>query len=644
MTMELLATSAIQLHPLDISIIVGYVVLIILVGWWLSRWASKSLEDYFLGGKSLPWWVIGTSHGASGFDITGTMWFVSILFTYGVKAAFVPWIWPLFDRVFRQVYLGPWIRRSKVLTGAEWMSTRFGTQTGGKLSHISVVVYALVGAIGFLAYAFQGIGKFADVFFPWDLAWGPLSSADSYAIGILVITTTYLLFGGWYSVVITDLLQFVLLTIASVFIAIVAMNKVTPDQLQAAVPPGWDNLTFGWKLDLDWSGYIEGLNAKIYGNGEEKGDGFSLFGFVVTLWLFRGLMVSAAGPTPGYGIQHVLSTRNPREAALENWWMSIVQLFPRFLMITGIAVLGVVYFSPQVNEMVADGGKFDFEQVLPFVIRDFIPVGLVGVVMAGLLAAFMSTFDSTVNAGAAYVVNDIYKRYIKPDASNRTYMAMSYFSSISLVIVAIVVGLQISSINEITKWITGLLYAGYIVPNILKWHWWRFNGYGYFAGMIAGVLAAIAFPYVFPTIGKTYALFALMPISGLAAVFVCLFTPPDDPEVLESFYQDVRPWGFWRPIRESLTQKFPHLERNRNFWMDALNVANGIVWQLTLMIVPICLVIRKYDTMFWALLVLVITSITMKFTWYDRLGPGDMYLDEDTAIALGLEQYNKLEQ
>ena len=89
--------------------------LIILVGWWLSRWASKSLDDYFLGGKSLPWWVIGTSHGASGFDITGTMWFVSILFTYGVKAAFVPWIWPLFDRVFRQVYLGPWIRRSKVL-------------------------------------------------------------------------------------------------------------------------------------------------------------------------------------------------------------------------------------------------------------------------------------------------------------------------------------------------------------------------------------------------------------------------------------------------------------------------------------------------------------------------------------------------
>ena len=121
------AAEVIQLHWLDISIIVGYIVLILVIGWMLSKRASKDLDSYFLGGKSLPWWVIGTSHGASGFDITGTMWFVAMLFTYGLKAAWIPWIWPLFDRVFRQVYLGPWIRRSNVLTGAEWMRTRFGT-------------------------------------------------------------------------------------------------------------------------------------------------------------------------------------------------------------------------------------------------------------------------------------------------------------------------------------------------------------------------------------------------------------------------------------------------------------------------------------------------------------------------------------
>lgn len=284
-----------ELHAVDMCIIIAYLVAAVFVGWLLSKRASKSIDAYFLGGRSLPWYVIGTSHGASGFDITGTMWFVTMLFTYGLKAAWIPWIWPLFDRVFRQVYLGPWIRRSNVLTGAEWMRTRFGTGVGGNLSHISVVIYALVASVGFLGYAFQGIGKFASVFFPWDLAWGPFSSTDMYAIVILSITTVYLLMGGWFSVVLTDLLQFGLLTVASVFIAVVAIDRVSPEALSKVVPQGWNELFFGWKLNLDWSGLIQELNTKI------QDDGFSLFSIVIMMMLFKGLLVSMAGPTPGYG-------------------------------------------------------------------------------------------------------------------------------------------------------------------------------------------------------------------------------------------------------------------------------------------------------------------------------------------------------
>jgi len=612
-----------ELHSIDICIIIVYLVVVVIMGWLLSKRASKNLDAYFLGGKSLPWYVIGTSHGASGFDITGTMWFVVMLFTYGVKAAFIPWIWPLFDRVFRQVYLGPWIRRSNVLTGAEWMRTRFGKDLGGNLSHISVVVYALVATIGFLGYAFQGIGKFAEVFFPWDLAWGPFSSTDMYAIVILGITTAYLLLGGWYSVVLTDLLQFGLLTVASVFIAIVAINKVSPEALAKVVPAGWNELFFGWKLNLDWSGLIDQLNTKI------SEDGFSLFGVLIMMMLFKGLLVSMAGPSPGYGMQHVLSTRNPREAALENWWMSIVQLVPRFLMITGIAVLGLVYFSPQVNQMLAAGEKFDFEKILPYVIRDFVPVGLVGVLLAGLLAAFMSTFDSTVNAGAAYLVNDIYKRYLNPNATTKRYVYFSYFCSVLLVVVAVVVGIHIKSIHDITTWIAFGLYGGYVAPNILKWHWWRFNGYGYFAGMIAGVVAALVPLVIVPDLNKMYILPFSLLISTIASIVVCLRTPPEKDEVLESFYHNVRPWGFWKPVHENLVRKSPNLQKNTNFRRDAFNVGIGIIWQLNLMVIPICIVIRQYDTLLISVAVLVITSIIMKFTWYDKLGPGDMYVAED---------------
>ncbi len=620
---------AITLHPIDIAIIVGYILTVIVMGWLLSKRASRDIDSYFLAGKSLPWWIIGTSHGASGFDITGTMWFVTMLFTYGLRAAFAPWIWPLFDRIFRQVYLGAWIRKSNVLTGAEWMRTRFGTGKGGTLSHISVVIYAILVTVGFVAYALKGIGKFADVFFPWDLAWGPLSSAESYGIVILAITTVYLLFGGWYSVVLTDLLQFVLLTIASIFIAVVAMSKVSPDALAAVVPDGWYQLIPGWKLDLDWSSHIAGLNAKIYGTATEAGDGYTLFGCVVMMWLLRGILVGAGGPSAGYGMQHQLSTRNAREAALENWWMSIVQLAPRSLMIAGIAILGLVFFTPEVNEMVASGGKFDFEQVLPFVIARFIPVGLTGVLMAGLLAAFMSTFDSTVNAGAAYVVNDVYKRYINPTAPNRRYVWMGYFWSVALVVVAVVAALRIENIDRTTKWITGLLYAGYIAPNVLKWHWWRFNGYGYFAGMIAGAAAALAFPHVNHLIAQTwgrevssnYAFLILVPVGGLASIVACLLTPPDDIETLKRFYRNVRPWGFWGPVLDELRRDDPAAQPNRNFALDMFNVANGIIWQFSLMVAPFCLVVRKWDTFWMSLGVLAVTSVIMKFTWYDRLEP-----------------------
>ena len=603
-----------HLHPIDILIIAGYLVLIIIAGFYLRKRAARNLDSYFLGGKSIPWYIIGTSHGASGFDITGTMWFVTMFFTYGVKAAFIPWVWPMFDRIFRQMYLGQWIRRSNVLTGAEWMRTRFGDGKSGTLSHISVVVYALVISLGFLGYAFQGIGKFSEVFFPWDLSWWIFNSAEMYGIVILVITSTYLLLGGWYSVVLTDLVQFVLLTIVSLFIGIIAIQRVDPAVLSLMVPEHWDSLFITAKLDLDWSSLIPTLNNKIHE------DGFSLFGILISMWLLKGLLVSMAGPTPGYGMQHTLSTRSPRETALENWWMSVVQIFPRFFLIAAIGVLGIVFFTPQIQEMLTAGQAFDFEQILPFVIRDFVPVGLVGLLLAGLLAAFMSTFDSTVNAGAAYIVNDVYKRYLKPSASNRTLVRLGYAVSLALVLLAILTGMRIESIHSITQWIAVLLYSGYMAPNILKWHWWRFNGYGFFAGMIGGVIAALVVPALLPGLSTIYQFPIIFAISAAFSIIACWLTPPEDESLLVEFYINVRPWGFWKPIYQTAVAQRPTLQANKHFGWDVFNVVNGIIWQLMLTAVPICLIIRQTRLLWITIPILVITSILMKFTWYDRIG------------------------
>ena len=147
-----------KLHPVDLAIILGYFLTVILIGLWVSRRGAKDLNSYFLGSKSLPWYLLGISDASGMFDISGTMWMVYILFVYGLKSIWLPFVWPVFNQIFLMMFLSGWLRRSNVLTGAEWIQTRFGRDTGASLAHLSVVFFALVNVIGMLAYAFKGIG------------------------------------------------------------------------------------------------------------------------------------------------------------------------------------------------------------------------------------------------------------------------------------------------------------------------------------------------------------------------------------------------------------------------------------------------------------------------------------------------------
>ncbi|MBC8192650.1 MAG: Na+:solute symporter, partial [FCB group bacterium] len=451
------------LHIIDSSIIVIYLVAVVLMGLWLRSRAGEGMDAYFLGGRSIPWYVLGVSNASSMFDIAGTMWLVSMLFVYGLKGTWLPWLWPTFNQIFLMIYLAVWIRRSGVVTGAEWIGTRFGKGRGAELSRIAIVVFALISVVSFLIYAYQGVGRFAAAFLPWD--WTP----DTYAMILMGITTFYVILGGMFSVVITDVFQFIMLTIASIFIAFIAMSNVAPEALNAVIPDGWKTLWFGYTLDLDWSGLLPSVTEKI------KADGYNMFTIVWMMMLFKGILTSMAGTAPNYDMQRVLATRSPKESAMMSGMVSAA-LIPRWLMIGGIAVLGLVFFSGELRSM---GGTADFEMLMPFVIREFFPVGVTGLVIAGLLAAYMSTFDSTVNAGAAYLINDIYKRYINPDASEKKVIWMSYGASILIVVVGVIMGTQAESIHSAMGWIVTGLWGGFTIPNVLKWHWWRFNGYGY---------------------------------------------------------------------------------------------------------------------------------------------------------------------
>lgn len=602
----------------DMLIILIYLFSTVAIGLILKKQAQKSKSSYLLGGNTLPWYLLGLSNASGMFDISGTMWLVTLLFVYGLKSIWIPWLWPVFNQIFLMVFLSIWLRRSNVTTGAEWMLTRFGTRRDSRLSHGVIVVFALINCLGFLAYGFVGLGKFMMIFIPWDIIspYVPFQVAEAYVPHLYGITFTlfaviYAILGGMTSIVWADVLQFLIMTLSSVVIGVIAMKALALHSLN--VPEGWHNPFFGWRLDdLDWRGIIDEVNEKI------AGDGYSLFTLFFWMMVFKGILLSLAGPAPNYDMQKILATKNPKEAARMSGFVSIVLMPVRYFMIAGFAVLALIYYD-QLNLAVA--GRIDFEQILPAAISQFVPAGLMGLLLAGLLAAFNSTFAGTLNAAQAYLVNDIYLRYFKPGANEKQIRNLNYTSGIVVVIISIIFGVFAQDVNSVLQWIVSALYGSYVVSNVLKWYWWRFNGYGYFWGMVAGIIPALVFPYLFKdTLDLWYFPWILL-ISAAGAIAGTLLSKPTDEATLKTFYRTVNPWGFWKPVRAKVMHENPDFRPNDRFGMDMFNVVTGTIAQTGLIALPIFIVLREPVPSWISFGLIAMAALILKKTWWDKL-PG----------------------
>ncbi|MFK8102273.1 MAG: sodium:solute symporter family protein [Saprospiraceae bacterium] len=604
-----------KLNAIDIGIIIAYLLITVLIGLLLKKKAEENKNTYLLGGNNIPWYLLGLSNASGMFDISGTMWLVTLLFVYGLKSAWIPWLWPVFNQIFLMVFLSMWLRRSNVTTGAEWISTRFGTHKSARLSHGIIVLFAIIMGLGYLAYGFIGVGKFIEIFLPWELMadFVPFTVEAAYVphfYGIILtcFAVFYSLLGGMMSIVWTDLIQYILMAISSIVIAVLAMNAVTSQEF--LVPDGWLTPFFGMHLEIDWSNIVAEANQKI------ESDGFGLFGIFFMMMVFKGVLVSLAGPAPTYDMQKILSTRSPREAALMSGFVSFILMPIRYLMIAGFGVLAIVYYN-KLDLIV--GGEIDFEQILPSAINEFVPVGFLGLLLAGLLAAFMSTFAGTLNATQAYIVNDIYLKYIKPEAKNTEIRTINYVAGLTMVVISILLGFYASDVNDILQWIVSGLYGSYVAANVLKWYWWRFNGNGFFWGMVGGLVPALSFRFIFDNVLDLYT-FPLMLLLAVIGCIVGTYTaPPVEEEVLKKFYKTVKPWGFWKPIHDKVVAEDPNFERNTHFKRDMFNVVVGVIWQTSLVIFPIYLVLLETVPLFIALGVAFVCTLILKKTWYDQL-------------------------
>ncbi|MEW6238638.1 MAG: hypothetical protein AB1656_24910 [Candidatus Omnitrophota bacterium] len=570
-----------KLHPVDIAILLIYVIGVVYLGFHLRKKASENVESYFLAGRRLHWLWISISGSVSTYDITGTMWIVAMFYTMGLKGMWIHWSWGFLIPAAYMTFAGKWVRRSAVLTGAQWMETRFGKGLDGMIARQLYAFASVITTVCMIAYDYQGIGKFISVYLPL--------SKDAGAFLVFGVTSIYVILGGLYSVIVTDVIQTAILTIAAAVVAVICASQFTFESLSASVPDGWLSLAPAWEPT-----YLAGTD-------------FQFFGLLCIAWIAKGIMLNAGGPFTLHEFQRFLSTRSSRDASKVGaaWGFFLVTRWAMCIGITALAVVGIQ-------------GITDPEMALPHVLDVYLPIGLKGLVLAGFLAAFMSTFDSTINSGAAYLVEDIYHGLIKPNASNRELTRASYISSILIVIAGLLIGMQAQSITTIWTWILMVFTAGFLVPNILRWYWWRFNAWGVAGSTSVGMAVCFFLTFFYPG-APPYLSLGVIVLSSLAAAIIATYsTAPTNAETLRLFYGAVHPGGFWGPVRRGMDDGGLRA-KSETFMRDLFNCAIGMIALLCLYLTPVYSVIHDWTAAAITFSVFLAGVLILWKTWYPYL-------------------------
>jgi SSS family solute:Na+ symporter len=590
-----------NLSVIDQIIVVVYITAIMGIGFAMKRKAAKGMSSYFLGGRQLPWWALAMSGSSSYFDITGTMWIVSTFIALGLQGMWVHWLWGFPITAFYLAYMGKWIRRSDAMTGAEWMKTRFGSTKAGDIARLSYTLFAILTISALLGYSAIGMGKFGSIFLPF--------SPNVCALLILGITGLYVILGGFHGIVRVEIVQTIVLSAGAIVFAIIGYLHFDPVVFNSKVPAGWMNIMPSMRPE-EFQGLVAG------------GTDYSFFGALVAVWVAKGLLLCLSGPEQLYDFQRFLAAKDERDASKLGALWGVIHTV-RWCFAMAIAVMAIMGIG---NVVLDEKLKADPETALPLIIGSMLPVGLVGFMLAALLSGFLATFSSTVNGGAAYLVKDIYQRYINPEADNKKLVWVSYISSALLIVVGLIISFFGTSINTAFLWIFGTLAAGILPPNVLRWYWWRLNGQGYAAGVFGGMILSLGqvaleqFGVISPL--PLYIGFPVIAIlSTTITIVTALITEPTEIETLKNFYRKVQPAGAWSPAKAAVLAETPDFKKQSEFPKDLFNTVIGMIGITALYVSMLYLILHQLTIAFGLLGTTLVCTVILYFTWYKTLPP-----------------------
>ena len=545
-------SESITLHWIDWSIIISYILFSLGVGIYFSKRAASSTEEYFLSGRSLPWWIVGTSMVATTFAADTPLAITEFVRGPGIWQNWFWWNLLMGSLLSVFLFSRLW-RRAEILTDNELLELRYSGKPAAFLRAFKAGYFAILYNFIVMGWVINAMASVVSVMLnmdKWTAVWL-----------CVIIALVYAILSGFWGVVVTDLVQFVIAMFGSIALAIIALNyvggmEVLLSKLNELL--GSDVVTDN---TLKFIPPIPDTGVATQTFWESPFSKFLIF-ISVMWWSHHG---TDGG---GYIIQRMSSAKNERHALLATLWFNIAHYALRVWPWIIVAVVSIVMFPIIPLEYSELGVKSGY----PLVMNTLLGPGLKGILIVSFLAAFMSTIDTHLNWGVSYLINDIYKRFFKPNETERHYVLVGKIMTVVLMILAAFTALKMQSISKAWEFIFAM-GAGIGLVLILRWFWWRVNAWSEITALATSIVITISFEIIayFQTINNDleYSLFGsapaifgmslqvhhklmiIVPIAIIAWVTVTFFTEPEPMTKLETFYKRVQPGGWWGPVTSS---------------------------------------------------------------------------------------------
>lgn len=521
-----------KIQLLDISIIIIFLLLTLAIGLFFTKPASKNVENFFLGGRKLPWWLAGTSMVATTFAADTPLLVTELVAQYGISGN---WLWwnGLIGGMLTAFLFAQFWRRANVITDVEFTELRYSGKPAAFLRGFKAIYLGIFMNSVIIAWVNVALGSLLQIFFGI-----PESQLIFYLAGAMLMVMIYSSLSGLLGVVATDFIQFIIAMTGCIVLAIVVVNSEPIggiSGLQAKLPPE----TLSFFPTISWTHIGE--------------TGQMLTISLATFFAFVGIQWWASwypGAEPGgggYVAQRMMSTKDEQEAIKATLFFQIANyaLRPWPWILVGLCTL-ILY--PQ---LAATDKKLGYVLAM----RDFLPTGLIGLLLVTFLAAYMSTLSTQLNWGASYIVNDFYHRFLKPNATQSQLIRASRLNTLLLMLVALGVTSQIKTLENAFHFMIEC-GAGLGAVLILRWYWWRINAWSEIVATIAPFIA-YTFTQFYLQWSLPNSLFITVGFTTLAWLTATFLTKPTAWPVLVNFYQRIQPLGWWQPVADSLGYPTP---------------------------------------------------------------------------------------